>query len=119
MSYQNIKDRLFHGHRKIANNTYLLENQYGEKQIDMELYGNLIARFYPEYFQLYSANWYTTTTKNRLNLALDIARILNPSQKRIYQKDGQWYYGNYHKYTTKFYNRMKIDYSGKVIGRED
>lgn len=123
MSYQNIKDRLYHGHRKIANNTYLLRNQYGEEQIDMELHGNLVARFHPDYLQLYSAGWHTTTTKDRLNLALELAGITNYKDytglprfhARIFQKNYQWYYMIDIIPPVRFYGGMKIDYTGRVI----
>jgi len=141
MSYQDVKDRLYRGHRKIANNTYLElrlldiasveEGWTKEEFIDMRLHGNLVARFYPDHLKLFSAGWYTTTTKARLNLALELANVntnihiddREPDwiKKRlkwmkICQVGYQWYYGSYHKGDTKFTEGMCINYNGKVIG---
>jgi len=77
----------------------------------MGLHGNLVARFYPDHLKLYSAGWYTQTTKDRLNLALDIAGIYGYS---VWQHDYQWYYG-YLLTGVEFYDGMKIDYTGEVI----
>lgn len=132
MSYQDVKALIPKGHKKIANNTYLtLEEPYlgdsaSAEYVDMRLHGNLVASFHKNCLYLYSGSYYTTTTKSRLNLALDIAKINDhlvgspylPSRggwKKIYQVDWQWYYGNYHKYDPKFYDGIKIDYTGKII----
>ena len=135
MSYQDVKDTLYRGHRKIANNTYLTLRQQHiatveegwtkEEFVEMRLHGNLVAKFYPDFLQLYSAGWYTNTTKSRLNLALAIA-INNRLHTYImvYQTDYQWYYGRRNSnidtmtVTTdvvKFYDGMRINYSGEVI----
>lgn len=124
MSYQDVKDRLYRGHRKIANNTWLLilDEYMPSERIVMSLHSNDIAVFYPNHLKLYSAGWYTTTTKDRLNLALDLAKtkyvanVEYPYRRRIYQVDYQWYYGNYHKGDTRFTEGMCIGYDGKVIG---
>lgn len=138
MSYQDVKDRLYRGHRRIANNTYLMLDGNSNisvdirepsdirklsEHIDMELHGNLVARFYHNHLELYSAGWHTTTTKNRLNLALELAQVNRLADdsyrvwnKKIYQVDYQWYYGNYHKGDTRFTEGMCINYNGKVIG---
>ena len=92
MSYKDVEAKLYHGHRKVANNTYLTDDRNGmrpeQESISMRLHGNLIARFYPDYLELYSAGRHTQTTKDRLNLALGIALIPG----RIFQRDWQWYY---------------------------
>jgi len=130
MSYQDVKDRLYKGHRKIANNTYLqLEEYYlGDNTevpaecIDMRLHGNLVASFHKGCFYLYSAAWHTTTTKDRLNLAISLARVnennltRNGKLLKFYQVGYQWYYGNYHKRDPKFVEGMCINYNGEVIG---
>lgn len=125
MGYQDVKDRLYRGHRKIANNTRLVLARDVPKHTEcivMTLHGNVVARFYPTHIQLFSAGWHTTTTKNRLNLALDLAKtkyvanVEYPYRRRIYQVDYQWYYGSYHKGDPKFSDGMYIDYIGKVIG---
>jgi len=120
MSYTNVKNQLYHGHRKIANNTYLtLTDAYDQpgmlrsECIEMRLHGNLIARFHPDYLELYSAGWHTQTTKDRLNLALDIALVAG---RKIYQSSQQWYYGDlYHEGDLAFREGMKVDYQGNVI----
>jgi len=119
MSYQDVKDRLYHGHRKIANNTYLELRQLDittveegwtkEEFVDMRLHGNLIARFYPTHLQLFSVGWYTNTTRRRLNLALELANI----GYSVYQVKHQWYYGS-HRYI-EFYDGIRIGYTGKVL----
>ena len=122
MSYQDVKDKLYYGHRKIANNTYLCLTPIIEtdgstiEAILMTLHCNTVAAFYQDHLELYSTGWYTTTTKVRLNLALELANIkYGITYKHIYQEDYQWYYGNYHKTDPRFYDGMKIDYTGKVI----
>lgn len=97
MSYQDVKDKLYHGHRKIANNTNLtFGNEFSNDRVThpicMRLHGNAVARFYPDHLELYSAGWHTTTTKSRLNLALELSGI----QGRIYQQSYEWYYSQWY-----------------------
>ena len=112
MSYQDVKDKLYHGHRKIANNTYLTlhdgNNSYPYPEaIKMRLHGNTVAIFNQEFMELYSAGWHTTTTKNRLNLALELANC----PQGVGQHNYTWYlYGK-----LQFYDGIKIDYTGKII----
>ena len=124
--YKDVKTELYHGHRRIANNTYLrcIENGDGEC-IQMSLHGNIVAVFRPDYFQLFHRGWATTTTKDRLNLAISLAQVNDNNLTRkgkllkfykIYQVDYQWYYGNYHHYDRLFMEGMKINYKGRVIG---
>ena len=94
MSYQDVKDRLYHGHRKVANNTYLqltdMYNRHGyirSECVEMRLHGNLIARFNPDYMELFSAGYYTHTTKSRLNMALQNLADLDCG---VFQRDSQW-----------------------------
>jgi len=115
MSYQDVKNKLYRGHRKIVNNTYLElweKPDYGDEWIDMRLHGNLVAEFRPNYLKLYSAGWHSVTTKSRLNLALKLAGIYT---KCIFQQDWVWYYGNYNPNATKFKDGMKISYKGLVL----
>ena len=113
MSYQNVKDKLCHGHRKIANNTYLLlGEEEGEEYVVMKLHGYVIAIFYTKYLELCSAGWHTMTTKNRLNLALELAGI---HTKGIFQQDWQWHYGNYNPNAINFREGIKISYTGEVL----
>jgi hypothetical protein len=122
--YQDVKNILHRGHKKVANNTCLTleEDRFMDTEnIVMRLHGNIVAIFYLDHIQLYSAGWYTTTTKNRLNMALNLANITNSVRfgsplRHIYQVGYQWYYGNYHKGDTKFAGSMCINYEGKVIG---
>jgi len=127
MSYQNVKDKLYHGHRKVANNTYLelrhqsiatLEGGWTDEEfITMRLYGNVVAEFYPDRLELYSAGHCTRNTKSRLNLALELAGLSFPF--RIYQRDWTWYYQPPNKRTDKyeilFGNGMKLSYNGEVL----
>ena len=72
MSYQNVKDKLYHGHRKVANNTYLelrhqsiatLEGGWTDEEfITMRLYGNVVAEFYPgNQYGDNPTNWWVPT----------------------------------------------------------
>ncbi len=109
MSYQNIKDKLYHGQCKIANNTYMVlarDVPAHTECIVMTLHSNVVARFYPDYLKLYSAGWHTVTTKSRLNLALELAGI----RGRVYQKDWQWYYTPLGCTSIKFEEGIKIAY---------
>jgi len=112
MSYQSIKDRLYRGRRKIANNTYLTLEYYevapDAECIQMRLHGNLVAEFQPDYLLLFSAGWHTNTTKNRLNLALELAGI----GYGIWQQNWTWYYRDP---GIPFKDGMKLNYSGEVI----
>jgi len=130
--YQDVKDRLYHGHRKVANNTYLkLEPAYYEDEhITMTLHGNLVAMFHPEYLELYSAGRHSNTTKNRLNLALELAKmpiewlyvanVEYPYWRKIYQHNWDWYYGNFYAFDATlgklepFTEGMRINYDGTV-----
>ena len=112
MGYQEIKDTLYRGHRKIANNTKLeLCEGTHEECIDMRLHGNVVARFYPDYLELFSGGWYTPTTKNRLNLALDVAGVCGYS---VWQHNYHWYYG-YLLSGEWFENGMRLDYQGNRL----
>ena len=119
MSYKNVKNQLYRGHRKIANNTHLtLTDAYDQpgmirsECIEMRLHGNLVARFTPHYLQLFSSGWRTRATKDRLNLALNVTLVTG---RVVYQSDWQWYYGNYQKGDHMFEEGMKINYQGNVI----
>lgn len=120
MSYEDAKALVPRGHKKIANNTKLqlipeelIEDVEWNEYIVMLLHGHTVAEFHPDHIKLFSAGWFTPTTKDRLNLALYLAGI--SYNTRIWQKDWQWYYGNYQKGDPKFYDGMKIGYNGKVI----
>jgi hypothetical protein len=94
MSYQTIKDRLYHGHRVVAPNTKLelqpndLLYSYDKERIIMTLYGNKIAEYRPSHITLYSAGYPTDTTKRRLTLALLLAKV----NGYIYQRNNCWYF---------------------------
>lgn len=115
MSYQDVKDKLYHGHRRIANNTYLVlarDVPAHTECVVMTLHANVIARFYPDHLKLYSAGYYTRTTKNRLNLALKLAGIVGFG---VFQKDWDWYYSHWasgHK--IPFQDGMRINYEGTL-----
>lgn len=121
MSYQDVKDRLYHGHRRIANNTYLelVGRDGGEELINMRLHGNTVAVFYQDHLELFSAGWHTRIRKNRLNLAILIGVWSLPGYTpEIHQSHYQWYYGNYYKGLPKFYrfyDGMKVGYDGRII----
>lgn len=110
--YEEIKARLYHGHRKVANNTHLkLWEDDDTEGVDMYLYGNLVAEFRPDYLRLDSAGWYTHTTKDRLNMALQMGHCLG----HIYQEDWTWYHGKCHHAGIPFRDGMKFNYYGGAI----
>ncbi|KKN75171.1 hypothetical protein LCGC14_0383300 [marine sediment metagenome] len=116
MSYQDVKDKLHHGHRKVANNTYLAyENEfhgdYVIHPIIMKLHGNVVARFYPDHIELHSAGWHTVTTRSRLNLALRLAGI----HGSISQYKYQWYIDTNLLNVVEFKDGMKISYTGEIL----
>lgn len=119
MSYQDIKDKLYHGHKRLANNTNLIlipketiDGVEFPEYVVMNLHGHAVVKFYPDHLELFSAGWHTPTTKNRLNLALELAGIPGG----IRQRDWCWFYGTFGciKPTIDFKDGMKIDYTGKV-----
>ena len=96
MPYQDIKDRLYHGHRKVANNTHLQLDEFylGDNAeipaecINMMLHGNIVVSFHKNCLYLYSAGWRTKTTRARLNMALqELANV----DCGICQKNHRWY----------------------------
>ena len=110
--YEDVKAQL-HGRprKKIANNTYLeLITVTDEEYINMYLHGYNIATFTKNYIVLSSCGWHTRTTKNRLNMALELAGL--PYTIRIYQEKYTWYIGEF---DYKFYDGMKVDYDGRVV----
>jgi len=125
MNYQAMKDKLYKGHKKIANNTYLkLEykpsfnpnpnpNIQGEESIVMYLHGHNVATFTPQHLELRSCGWQTVTTKDRLNLALSMVKI----HGCIYQQAWTWYYARGYKFdkVCPFREGMKISYEGEPI----
>ena len=130
MSYKSINEMLYQGHRKVANNTNLRrvpEVTISEislpMHIVMTLHGNVIARFFSSYFHLYSSNWHTPITKNRLNLAIRLATaatqplpvLYTHPLPVVYQKGSIWYYGNYDKGDPAFYEGITINYAGRVL----
>ena len=61
--------------------------------IQVKLYGNLVATFYPatDTFTLYDAGRQTNTTKSRINALLS---VFNPAAGRVYAKASDWYFGD-------------------------
>ena len=61
--------------------------------IQVKLYGNLVATFYPatDTFTVSDAGWQTVTTKSRINALLS---VFNPAAGRLYSKDFEWYFGD-------------------------
>jgi len=114
MAYEDVKVKL-HGRtmKKIANNTYL-EYDSSEDCIDMHLHGYYIAMFNKDYVELSSCGWDTSTTKRRLNMALDIAHI----PLSVYQHDYIWYIGNTNpKLDKPFFDGIRLTYDGNIINR--
>jgi hypothetical protein len=113
MSYKDAKEELHGRQRKrVANNTWL-ERYFMDDGIHMYLHGNRIATFTKEYIRLSSARWWTKTTKNRLNLALDLAVV----KGTVYQHKYVWYIYNLRRprYHEQFFDGIKLNYDGEVI----
>ncbi len=110
--YSDVKERL-HGKlwKRIANNTYLESSEYHgwdeDGYISMYLHGHCIATFFKDCIELSSCGYGTMVTKNRLNLALEIAKVPN---SRIIQRNWVWYIDS--DVRTRFTNGMRIDYNG-------
>jgi len=117
MAYDYVKKMLYRGKRKVANNTYLTlvdGDELNPEFIEMRLHGNLIAEFHKDHLILYSAGWYTSTTKHRLNMALALAGI----NETIYQHDYCWYYGCYYK-LDKAEGKLTTFRDGMIINYKD
>ena len=112
MGYEKVRElvaeRGWYGfsRKKVANNTYLQQDSFGD--VVMLLHGNVVARFDTEGVSLFSAGWYTPTTKDRLNSALSLAGI----PLTVYQKDWGWFIGKYTGGDLPFYEGVKILYGG-------
>ena len=139
--YEKVKSLLYHSygcyHKKIANNTHLtlIENIYypdhigiGIEVVVMKLHGNTVAKFYPDKVCLFDGGWRTNTTKNRLNLALNMAGILAYVYQKdwewyihdepdiyVYQKDGEWYIHDESDIMVKFTSGMMLSYDGELL----
>lgn len=70
------------GSKKLANNTYLLQDDSETPKFFVQLHGNTILVIYPEKVQHFHAGWMTKTTKERLN---EFGHL------NIFQKKGIWY----------------------------
>lgn len=64
-----------------------------ERIIQVRLFNNLIASFYPatNTFIVYDAGYRTSTTKSRINALLS---VFSPAAGRIYSKAFEWYFGD-------------------------
>jgi len=114
MAYEDVKI-LLHGRnrKKFSNNTYLYtdEDWDGSEQIVMKLHEHPIAIFTKNYVALSACNWYTNTTKDRLNVALQIAR----TPLCVFQKHFRWYIRNHERNTDYlFFTGIKVNYDGTI-----
>lgn len=91
------------GTRRLGNHTYLHPIPGG---IAMKYHNTDVAIFRPDYVELNSGGWLTYTTKERLNWALNLAKI--PAS--VWQSKSVWYCGR-----SEFFNGITIRYNGKVI----
>ena len=95
---------------RIANNTEVIkwDNEINCTEFGIRLHGNLIARLDYSSIILYTAGWYTFTTKSRLN---DILQDNNIPFK-IYQENYKWYiWGNYNgNYPTNDYRQNRMEF---------
>jgi len=97
----------------MANNTYLKRGAFADL-VGMSLHGNRIATFTKDYIKLSSAGWHTRTTKDRLNLALSMAKV----KGIVYQHDWVWYICNKNHltyYDVVLFDGIRINYEGEVI----
>lgn len=110
--YEGVVAKLYHGHRKVAHNTNLVQENGG---INMYLHGNRVAMFTTKHVTLYSAGRYTVTTKVRLNMALELAGL------RVYlfqrNRNGGWYVRKQN-CVVAFYDGMSFTYEGKLVQKE-
>lgn len=111
--YQDVKALVPRGYKKVANNTDLVLDAVGVEGLEaiwMRLHGSVVAKFYPSYLTLYSARWFTNTTKNRLNLALEIAKV--PGS--VVQEDWCWWYMK-QGFRIAFVEGMRLGYDGTYL----
>lgn len=124
MAYEDVEVMLKgRSRKKIANNTYLdcydIVEEGDGALIKMSLHGNVIAYFTSSVVQLFSSGWRTNTTKNRLNMALDIAAI--SPKMCIYQRNWEWYLPCYNPEghapfcDIPFFDGIKLDYKGTIL----
>jgi len=124
MAYEDVKAELYGREReKVANNTYLELGTYPNKNdgdfVNMYLHNNIVATFNKDHIRLFSSGWYTDTTKNRLNMALGMARVR--PYFRVYQRNWIWHIGWYslargHNPTDPvFFDGIKLNYQGDII----
>lgn len=88
--------------RKVDNNTYMVIND--DDSIGIRLHDTQVVVFYPTYAQLFTGGWHTPTTKDRIN---------NFAPCNVSQKNNIWYIED----SILFYEGIKVDYSGQVMGK--
>lgn len=85
--------------RKIANNTYLIRH---DNYLALRYHSTEVVKFYPDNsIVLDNGGWFTSTTKERINMAIG---------NKLYQSKGVWYIGN-----LRYQNGMKIQ-GNKITG---
>lgn len=116
MAYEDVVEGL-HGRerKKYGNNTYLELGDDGNS-VKLVYHNTIVAVFKPDMVILNSSGWHTSTTKERLNWAMHLAGI---NDSYISQVGGIWYLTKRDGKKAAFYEGMKIDYSGDVIGESE
>ena len=108
MTFEDIKAELAHGRkgiRKLGNNTYLVKLD-GDK-VGFRYHQTDVAIFEADKVELTTGGWFTSTTKERLSWALNVANIQAggvSSRKKV------WYVGD-----IEFFNGIQFDYNGKCL----
>ena len=102
--------------KKISNHTYLESHAYTDdlkpNEIGYKLWNTYVAIFKPNVIILNSGGYYTMTTNNRINSALNSVGI----SERVYSHRGTWYYGDGDWHNDKpFYDGLKVSYSGDIL----
>jgi len=98
--------------KKLCNNTYLELDEWNNPQV--RLHGTVIARFLPFGLRVSAGDWFSATTKSRLNF---LVREYT-SYDGICQRNFSWYYrtivfdsnGNWQQSLTPFNNDEVIQY---------
>lgn len=94
------------GQKKIGNNTYL--RRRSDYSIGLQYHATDVVTFTPSGMVVTSGGWYTTTTKERINWALESVGLY------VYQEKGTWYLQDRQLDRTVFHDGIHMSYQGEI-----
>ena len=103
MTYNEARDILDSKHgnkdsKRLANNTYLIRK---DGYFAIRLHETDIIELYPDYFVLNNGDWFTMTTKERINRFSNVY---------VSQSNSIWFIGQY-----LYQNGTKVKYNGVIV----